>query len=143
MKKGRILLSALGFIGFSMANAQADQGRVLCYLWANEPSPAINTPYTPNPTYSFSSKHKPISVTKLATGVYEVACIGEGGGPKGPGGHVQVSSYGTGNNVACHVGEWDTSGPDFFAEVDCFGKGGGTGGGPAPADSAFDLLFIR
>jgi hypothetical protein len=31
---------------------------------------------------------------------------------------------------------------DFTATVDCFGKGGGTGGGPAPADSQFDLLFL-
>jgi hypothetical protein len=31
---------------------------------------------------------------------------------------------------------------DFTASVDCFGKGGGTGGGPAPADSRFDLLFV-
>ena len=87
------------------------------------------------------SKRQAISVTKVATGVYFVTCAGEGG--RTPGGQVQVSSYGSGLNTFCHVGSWDTGGPDFSAEVDCFGKSGGTGGGPAPADSSFDLLFVR
>ena len=145
IKNVTILLAALGLIAVSMTGAQAanNQGKLLCYLWANQASPALNTPYTPDPTYSFNAKHKDISVTKVATGVYSVQCVGAGGGSRGPGGHVQVSAYGSGSNVACHVGEWDTSGPDLFAEVDCFGKGGGTGGGPAPADSLFVLLFIR
>jgi hypothetical protein len=128
--------------------ALADPGRgatVLCYLWADQPSPALNTPYEPSPTYSFNAQNRAggIHVSKLATGTYSVTCTGVGGGsPWGPGGHVQVSAYGDGVNHFCHVGSWDTGGPDFTATVDCFGSGGGGGGGPAPADTRFDLLFI-
>lgn len=122
----------------------ADPGRgttTLCYLWANNASPAIGTPYTPSPTYSFNAQNRAggISVTKTATGTYSVKCTGVGGGtPWAAGGHVQVTGYG-GNNSYCHVGSWSTGGPDFSATVNCFG-GGGTGGGPK--DSQFDLLFV-
>jgi hypothetical protein len=128
--------------------AMADPGRggtVLCYLWANNPSPPLNTPYTPPSTWLFNAQNRAggIRVTKTATGTYSVTCTGVGGGPAwGSGGHVQVSSYGDGANTFCHVGHWSTGGPDFTATVDCFGRGGGQGGGPAPADSAFDLLFV-
>jgi hypothetical protein len=126
----------------------ADGGRgaaTLCYLWADQPSPPLNTPYQPSPIYSFNAVNGSdgISVTKTATGSYLVKCTGVGGGPLlGPGGHVQVSAYGDGVNTFCHVGSWSTGVADFTASVDCFGKGGGTGGGPAPADSRFDLLFV-
>jgi len=147
-QKGLMFLAALGFVCVSMASAQADPGRgatILCYLWAHDPSPPLNTPYTPSSTYSFNAQNRSggIKVTKVATGSYVVTCTGVGGGsPWGPGGHVQVSAYGDGNNRSCHVGSWSTGGPDFTATVDCFGSGGGTGGGPAPADSRFDLLFL-
>jgi hypothetical protein len=129
----------------------ADAGRgaaTLCYLWADNPSPPLNTPYTPDATYSFNAQDgsNGITVTKTGTGTYLVTCTGVGGGsPWGPGGHVQVSAYGDGLNTFCHVGHWETGpffSPDFHATVDCFGRGGGTGGGPAPADSRFDLLFV-
>jgi hypothetical protein len=125
----------------------ADAGRgaaTLCYLWADQPSPPLNTPYRPNTFYSFNAQNGSdgISVTKTATGTYSVKCTGVGGGQAwGPGGHVQVSAYGDGVNTFCHVGSWSTGLADFTASVDCFGKGGGTGGGPGPADSRFDLLF--
>ena len=124
----------------------ADPGRgttVLCYLWANEASPALNTAYTPSSTYSFNAQDRAagISVTKTATGTYAVKCAGVGGTGWGPGGHVQVSAYGS-SNTFCHVQDWGTGGADFIANVLCFGKGGGGGGGPAPEDSQFDLLFI-
>jgi hypothetical protein len=139
-KKGLTLLAAAGLVCASMASAQAGQGKIACYLWADQPSPVIGTPYTPDPAYSFNANKKGISVTKVSTGVYMVTCAGQA---NGSGGHVQVSAYGSGSNIACHVGEWFPSGPDLSIEVDCFGKGGGTGGGPAPADSPFDLLFVR
>jgi len=138
--KVRIVLTALGISCVGMSSAYASAPQVLCYLWADQPSPTINVPYTPDPTYSFNSKKKAVSVTKVATGVYDVVCTGEGG--KGAGGHVQVSSYGSGLNTFCHVGFWD-NGADLTAEVDCFGKGGGNGGGPAPQDSSFDFLYVR
>jgi hypothetical protein len=117
----------------------------LCYLWADNASPPLNTPYEPDPTWSFNAVNGPAgnSVTKTATGTYLVKCTGVGGGSLlGAGGHVQVSAYGDGVNTFCHVGSWGTGVTDFTASVDCFGKGGGGGGGPAPADSRFDLLFV-
>jgi hypothetical protein len=118
---------------------------VMCYLWANDASPALNTPYTPDTLYSFNAQTGASgnSVTKTATGTYSVKCAGVGGGSAwGAGGHVQVSSYGVGVNTFCHVGSWGTGGPDFTATVECFGKGGGGGGGPGLEDSQFDLLFM-
>jgi hypothetical protein len=140
-------VSALGCVMWAMPSL-ADPGRganVQCYLWANQASPALNTAYTPSPTYSFNAQNRAggISVTKTATGTYSVKCTGVGGGsPWGAGGHVQVSAYGNGVNTFCHVGSWGTGGADFTANVDCFGAGGGAGGGPAPKDSHFDLLFV-
>ena len=128
--------------------ALADPGRgatVLCYVWANDASPTPNVPYTPSSFYSFNTQDRATgnSVTKHSTGVYSVTCTGVGGDRAwGEGGHVQVSSYGDGNNVSCHVGSWSTGGPDFTASVNCFGSGGGTGGGPQPRDSQFVLLFV-
>jgi hypothetical protein len=125
----------------------ADSGRgatVLCYVWANQTSPALNAAYEPDARFSFNAQHKGggITVTKTATGTYSVRCTGVGGGNAwGPGGHVQVSSYGN-ENTFCHVQEWNTGGPDFDAIVLCFGRGGGTGGGPALQDSRFFPLFI-
>jgi hypothetical protein len=127
--------------------SHADPGRgttTLCYLWANEASPALNTPYEPSSTYSFNAQNRAggITVTKTATGTYTVTCTGVGGGTAwGSGGHVQVSSYGT-LNTFCHVQNWSTGAADFSATVLCFGHGGGGGGGPALQDSRFDLLFL-
>jgi hypothetical protein len=128
--------------------SHADAGRgaaTLCYLWADQPSPPLNAPYRPDPVYSFNAQNGADgnSVTKIGTGTYLVKCGGVGGGSLlGAGGHVQVSAYGDGINTFCHVGSWGTGVADFTATVDCFGSGGGTGGGPAPKDSRFDLLFV-
>jgi hypothetical protein len=133
---------ALGCIAASAAPAFADSGRgaaTLCYLWADQPSPVLNTPYTPDPTYSFNAKNgsSGISISKTATGTYLVTCTGVGGTTAwGSGGHVQVSAYGNGVSTFCHVGSWGTGVSDFTATVDCFGKGF------VPADSQFDLLFV-
>jgi hypothetical protein len=122
--------------------ALADAGRgaaVLCYVWADQASPALNTPYTPDTVYSFNAKNgsEGISVTKTGTGTYSVTCTGVGGTTAwGAGGHVQVSAYGDGVATFCHVGSWVTGAADFTASVDCFGKGF------VPADSRFDLLFV-
>jgi hypothetical protein len=129
----------------SLAQATGRGAATLCYLWANNASPPLNTPYEPDATYSFNAVNGPEgnSVTKTATGTYLVKCTGVGGGSLiGAGGHVQVSAYGDRVNTFCHVGSWGTGATDFTASVDCFGKGGGGGGGPAPADSRFDLLFV-
>jgi hypothetical protein len=117
----------------------------MCYLWANNASPPLNTPYEPSSYYSFNAQNKAsgITVTKTATGTYSVTCRGVGGGtPLEPGGHVQVSAYGDGVSTFCNVGRWGTSDADFTASVDCFGPGEGREGQTAPKDSLFDLLFV-
>jgi hypothetical protein len=142
-----ICLVALTVV-LSGSTAFADPGRganVLCYVWANSPSPAIGVPYTPSTIYSFNAvgRAQANTITKEGTGVYVVTCKGVGGGALfsgsgswGAGGHVQVSAYGSGNPDHCHVGGWGTGGTDFSASVYCFSPNG------APADSPFDLLFV-
>jgi len=149
MKRTFIAFTALGVLALGSivwaTPSFADPGRgatTLCYLWNNNASPTIGTAYEPNSTYSFNAQNRAggIRVTRTATGTYSVTCTGVGGGSAwGPGGHVQVSAYGFGNNGSCHVQSWGTGGPDFTATVNCYG-GGGTGG--VLKDSQFDLLFI-
>jgi hypothetical protein len=141
---GALALGSIACATPSLA-AEGRAAATLCYLWNHEASFALNTPYQPSAFYSFNAVNGPDgnSVTRIATGTYVVKCTGVGGGPLFPeGGHVQVSAYGDGVNTFCHVGHWETGVVDFTATVDCFGRGGGTGGGPAPADSRFDLLFV-
>ena len=141
---GALALGCIAGATPTLANGGGSGGTVVLSL-ANNPSPPLNTPYRPDPDYSFNAVDGSdgISVTKTALGTYLVACTGVSGGPLlGPGGHVQVSAYGAGVNTFCHVGGWGTGGKDFTASVYCFGRGSGTGGGPAPADSLFDLLFV-
>src|SRR5688572_26721817 len=64
----------------------ADPGRganVLCYVWANDPSPAIGVAYTPSTIYSYNAvgRSQANSVRRTATGTYVVTCQGVGGGP--------------------------------------------------------------
>src|SRR6516165_10506690 len=95
----RLFVLAALFLSIAATPSFANGGRqaaTLCYLWANNPSPALNTPYEPDPDYSFNAVNGSagISVTKTGTGTYSVTCTGVGGGPNlGPGGHVQVSAY--------------------------------------------------
>jgi hypothetical protein len=147
MKRILFNLLALGCIVWATPSF-ADPGRgttTLCYVWGDQESPPLNTPYPPATAYSFNIQNRAggNSVTKTATGVYTVKCTGVGGdGPWGEGGHVQVSSYGEDVNTFCHVGHWESFTADFIATVHCFGKGGGQGGGPGPQDSKFVLLFL-
>jgi hypothetical protein len=128
--------------------SMADPGRgssVQCYVWANNASPAIGASYTPSTLYSYNAVGRAGAniVTRTAVGVYQVTCRGVGGGPLfggsgtwGPGGHVQVTSYGSEDADYCKVQSWTSGGADFSATVRCFNHLG------APSDNRFDLLFI-
>jgi hypothetical protein len=122
--------------------AAADPGRganVLCYVWANNASPAIGAPYTPSSIYSYNAQNRSggNTVTKTATGTYTVTCRGVGGSaPWGPGGHVQVTAYGGEDADYCKVQSWATGGADFSVTVRCFNHTG------APSDNRFDMLFV-
>jgi hypothetical protein len=129
--KGRFSLAALGLICIGVSSAYATPV-TLCYFWADQPSPTIGVPYTPNTSYSYNGKKKANSVTKTSTGAYTVVCTGEGGSKDG--GHVQVTAYGS-LDAFCHVVSWHNS-ADLTAEVDCFSLG-------APADNSFDFLYLK
>jgi len=137
---------ALVLGGWASAS-MADPGRgsaTQCYVWANDPSPAIGVAYTPSTTYSYNAVGRGAanSITRTSTGVYTVVCRGVGGGPLfggsgtwSAGGHVQVTAYGsTPDN--CKIQSWITGGADFSATVRCFNAAG------TPADNRFDLLFV-
>src|SRR5262245_28215200 len=98
--------------------AMADPGRganVLCYVWANDPTHAIGSPYTPSTVYSYNAvgRSNANTVTHIGTGQYSVTCKGVGGGALfagsgswGPGGHVQVTGYGGEDADYCKVSSW-------------------------------------
>jgi hypothetical protein len=127
--------------------AMADPGRgssVQCYVWANDATAAIGTAYVPSPLYSYNavSRSGGNTVTRTATGTYTVTCRGVGGGALfggatwGPGGHVQVTAYGSEDADFCKVSSWGTGGQDFSATVRCYNRAG------SPSDNRFDLLFL-
>lgn len=129
------------------APALADPGRganILCYVWANNASPAIGVPYIPSATYSYNTVGRAAAntVTRTGVGVYTVTCKGVGGGSLfagsgtwGAGGHVQVTAYGSNANH-CKVNSWGTGAPNFTASVSCYNPAG------TRADTLFDLLFV-
>ena len=128
--------------------AMADPGRganVLCYIWANSATSAIGVPYTPSTVYSYNAVGRSAAntVTRTAVGVYSVTCKGVGGGALfggsgtwGPGGHVQVTAYGSEDADYCKVSSWTTGGADFTVGVRCYNSAG------ALSDNRFDLLFV-
>lgn len=142
-----VCMFALALVGLSSAS-MADPGRganVLCYIWANNASSAIGAAYTPSNVYSYNAvgRANANSVTRTAVGTYTVTCKGVGGGSLfagsgswGPGGHVQVTSYGSEDADYCKVVNWTTGGADFSANVRCYNHAG------ALSDNRFDLLFV-
>lgn len=81
----RWTMLVLAILAIAAVPATADLGRgtqVLCYVWANNASPAINTPYVPSVPYSYNAAGRPpgITVTKTGTGAYTVTCQAVGGG---------------------------------------------------------------
>ena len=142
-----VLMFALVIGGWASAS-MADPGRgssVQCYVWANEPSRAIGSPYSPSAPYSYNAVGRAAAnlVTRTAVGTYSVTCKGLGGGALfsgsgswGAGGHVQVTSYGSEDADYCKIVNWGTGGADFTANVRCYNHAG------ALSDNRFDLLFV-
>jgi len=141
------LVFALVIGGWASAS-MADPGRgssVQCYVWANEPTRAIGSPYSPSAPYSYNAVGRAAAnlVTRTATGTYSVTCKGLGGGAlfSGSGtwsfgGHVQVTAYGSEDADYCKIVSWGTGGADFTANVRCYNSAG------ALSDNRFDLLFV-
>lgn len=79
-----IALTVVGAMFAWTRPAAADPPRgstVMCYVWAHDPAPALNTPYTPSSTYSYNimGRDAANTVTRTATGRYTVVCKGIGG----------------------------------------------------------------
>lgn len=110
--------------------AAVEAGTRLTYLWANEQSTDIGTPYTPSSTYQFNSSGGLSSITRTDVGTYTV----EIPGAASIGGHVQVTAYGTGTE-RCKSAGWGTNGVNLFATVRCFTLNG------ISADSRFTFTF--
>jgi hypothetical protein len=148
MRKALLPLLGLAIIAVLAQPGTTDPGRgsdVQCYVWANNPSSAIGTPYTPSTVYSYNAvgKASANTVTRTAVGTYTTTCRGVGGGALfagsgswGPGGHVQVTAYGGEDADQCKVVSWVTGGADFSASVRCYNHAG------ALSDNRFDLLFV-
>jgi hypothetical protein len=149
MRKLMILACLFAMVlGICALPAMADPGRganVQCYVWAHSANSTLGAAYTPSPTYSYNAIGRASSntITRTATGTYTVTCKGVGGGALfsgatswGPGGHVQVTAYGSEDADYCKVVNWTTGGADFSANVKCYNSSG------AASDSRFDLLFI-
>jgi hypothetical protein len=71
-------------LGLWTSPATADPGRgttVLCYLWANNATSAINVPYSPSAIYSYNAVARADQnfVTRTGVGQYTVTCKGVGG----------------------------------------------------------------
>lgn len=132
---------------FALA-AAADPGRgssIQCYVWANNPTSDIGVPYSPSSVYSYNAVGRAAAntITRTAVGVYTVTCKGLGGGALfagsgtwGPGGHVQVTAYGSEDADYCKVVSWVSGGADFTANVRCYNPAG------ALSNNRFDLLFV-
>jgi hypothetical protein len=110
----------------------------MAYLWANQPSPALNTPYTPALNWQFNSTGAPNTVTRTAVGVYRALLPNLGDTRSG---HVQVTAYGTGNE-RCKVSRWSPVGSAIDVEVRCFTGGGTTLPGGFPVDTRFTLTYV-
>lgn len=101
------------------------------YAWVNDASSATSTP---DASYRFNSSGGAISVTRSSAGTYVVTFAGLGRNEAG--GHVQVTSYGSGANY-CKVGSWSSAAGaannDFAVNVRCYTSAG------VLSDSQFDI----
>jgi hypothetical protein len=148
MKRALLPLFALALVAVLAQPGTSDPGRgseVAGYIWANQASSAIGAAYTPSTFYSFNQvgRASANSVVRTAVGTYTVTFKGVGGGPLfggatgyGPGGHVQVTAYGSEDADYCKVQGWASGGADFTVTVRCYNPAG------ALSDNRFDLLWI-
>jgi hypothetical protein len=103
-------------------NIESPADGELAYVWANNATPALHTPYTPSPTYQANSGGGNITITRSATGVYSVHMIGLGN-PETT--HVQVTPYGT-TPARCVTPGWgyNFAGNAQDATVRCYSMDG-------------------
>jgi len=102
------------------------------YVWANQPSAAINVPYTPSLTYQWNSAGGDVSITHTGTGSYSVLFPNQ----NFFGGTVEVTAYGAGTDY-CKVQNWGPASGGQQVNVRCFTTNG------TPWDTLFTAKFTR
>jgi len=119
------MVAAIAMLGAPQVRAQA-----IGFVWNNNPTTPGTT--TPNTAYSYNSSGGAISITRNATGVYDVTFAGLGNASNS---NVQVTAYGTGPDF-CISGGWTSpSGSDVVARVLCYTSAGSL------ADHSFTMLY--
>lgn len=114
-------------------NVESPADGELAYVWANNATATLHTPYTPNLTYQASSGGANITITRSATGVYSVHMPGIGNPATT---HVQVTPYGS-TPARCVTPGWgyNMAGNAQDATVRCYSMNG------AAMDSRFTLTL--
>ena len=103
-------------------------GVVRGYAWIDDEDTTLNTPVTLNNGYIFNDAGGTTTVTRTATGEYNVTFTGNNWGP----GHVQVTAYAA-DGIFCNSDGWGAP----SASVDCFDSAGN------PANARFDIAVIE
>lgn len=113
------LVLAAGLIALAPFTAHAAPSRGFAYVWANQASAPLNTPYTPSGAYSRNSTGAVNSVVRTGTGQYTVRLPRLGL----LGGTVHVTAYGA-TTHSCHVAYWLPAGDRLDVHVRCFTPAG-------------------
>lgn len=113
------------------ARTSAPPSGSIAFLWADQPSIAVGSSYTPSSTYSYNSTGAVNKVHHQATGVYVVHLPGISDD-----GNVQVTAYG---DVAarCEVKGWSPQGTGTVVSVYCVNAAN------TPTDEYFDLSYTE
>ena len=114
-------------------NVESPADGELAYVWANNPTATLHTPYTPSLTYQANSGGSNITITRSATGLYSVHMPGIGNPDTT---HVQVTPYGS-TPARCVTPGWgyNVAGNAQDATVKCFSMDGD------PMDARFTLTL--
>ncbi|WP_431045681.1 hypothetical protein ACQUSR_29420 [Streptomyces sp. P1-3] len=110
---------AVGMIALAPFTAHAAPSRGYAYVWANQASAPLNTPYTPSGYYSANSTGAANSVVRTGTGQYTVRMPRLGL----LGGTVHVTAYGA-TSHSCNVSSWYPVGDRLDVHVRCFTPSG-------------------
>ncbi len=115
-----------------LANLPLNIGKAqMAYAWANSPTQAK---YSANKTYAYTPNKNLPKILRVGTGQYRVLFTGFSGN-KRPGGHAQVSAYGT-DSTRCKVQNWGRDSGGMTVNVSCFSAA------DQPADTKFSLLAV-
>ncbi|HEY3181299.1 MAG TPA: hypothetical protein VGJ77_00570 [Gaiellaceae bacterium] len=117
--------ASIGLLG-TLTDSSSERG----YVWADQQSAAS---YTPSTSYQYNSDGLTNTITRSATGTYQVTLPGL----STTRGHPEVTAYSpSGSTTRCKIQNWGWSGGDETVNVLCFDATG------AAADSRYVLTFV-